>query len=166
MPAEQHQHSQCIAVKRYEQRGRDPIVKQALHDAVYHCDLLTTVIYLPLWSTYRCDLLTTALCLPLQSASRYMPSHIHWRGYVITRIVSMWLLRVVSGNIGELHHLTVSAYFSILQFGQQQCRALDHLQWEATGVGLCRVVTQLSWKTQSLASSSQSRMTQRCPQYQ
>ena len=44
MPAEQHQHSPCIAVKRYEQRGRDPIVKQVLHDAVYHFALLTTAL--------------------------------------------------------------------------------------------------------------------------
>lgn len=56
MPAEQHQYSQCIAVKRYEQRGRDPIVKQALHDAVYHCALLTAVICLPLHSAYYCSL--------------------------------------------------------------------------------------------------------------
>ena len=128
MPAEQHQYSPCIAVKRYEKRGRDPIVKQALHDAVYHCALFTTVLCLPLCSVYHCALLTTVLCLPLHSASRYVPSRIHWRGYVITRIVSMWLLRVVSGNVSKLHHLTVSAYFSSLQFEQQQCRALDHLR--------------------------------------
>ena len=111
MPAEQHQYSPCIAVKRYGPRGHEPIVKQALYDAVYHCALRTTVIR-----------------VPLRSASRYVPSRIHWRGYVITRIVSMWLLRVVSGNISKLHHLTVSAYFSSLQFEQQQCRALDHLR--------------------------------------